>query len=472
MKRSKLIKNVLGFLIIAVMFAIFNTESHTSGISLATVVIGGSITTETALFRENLERKVTKLSWVYSRMSQFMSFIDMKKYKEAGQFSAKSGKQPVESFIHVTQSLDKGGIISEVPIRRPVVEDGVYGSANISGTGEHRTWFTKKVAVNQVAKAVIPQTSAMDKQVLTQELADELLEKGTADIQDWFTRFIDFQPYFAILTGYSKNLTHPTNGINKTQKSHPNFYVQGYGDIAFGTSSGAHVAYTFDAGWEANIATGLATLIEGNTDAYFSLASIKNMVFLAGQKKIPKMKIKGQELYLIFIHSAQMKQLREDPNWVNYMKDAAARGDINQLFTGISEGYAIEGGYLIVDDTIPAIRNSGDTGYDSTTGGTNQYGYHISGKPQYLAEPRDTGAKKPAILVGQGAVTASCPSRLKLSQEVSNHGQFIEDAGTMIFGFERADIIDDDGFVRTAGLLLENSSSLVYVTYSPDTITI
>lgn len=171
-------------------------------------------------------------------------------------------------------------------------------------------------------------------------------------------------------------------------------------------------------------------------------------------------------MYILFIHPAQAWQLKGDPEYQAYQKDAGVRGDMNTVWTGALEGTAVEGALIIIDDTIPAARITGDSGYDSTLGTVN---YGLS---TYMANPRDTAPRKPAIICGAGAVTVGYGSELGFESETADYSQFLGDAADMITGFERCDIIDDDNyFGNGAGAFYENPTSLVLFTYSPDQLT-
>jgi len=298
----------------------------------------------------------------------------------------------------------------------------------------------------------------MSKQVLKKpQVQMALMERGKNDLQDWFSRRMAMFPYQAILGGYSNNLTDPTYGIGYTPKSHPNSYVAGHGRVSFSN--------LFNAAYETAMANALATLTDV-PDKHFSLAKIKNMVYLANFHKLTPLLIDGKLLYIIFIPPALAWQLKQDPEYLTYLKDAGVRGNDNIIFTGVMEGTFIEGAMLLVDDTMPAARISGDDSYDSSWGTVNY------GLDTYMANPRDTFNKKCAIICGAGAVTGGYGSELGFESETADYSQFLGDAADQISGFERCDIIDDDNyFGNGAGAFYENNSSLVYWFYAEDSLT-
>jgi hypothetical protein len=206
----------------------------------------------------------------------------------------------------------------------------------------------------------------------------------------------------------------------------------------------------------------------GSPYSAFTAKVVRDIVFMAYKYKIQPIQAptdKGQFGILILVHPAQIRQLRADYEWQIAQQFAGVRGPENQRFTGESEMYLYEGALLLVDNTLPAIRVSGDTGWDTNLGTINY------GKAAYMANPRDDGSRKPAIALGQGAILGGYASPLTFENEEFDYNQFQGEAMDCIIGFERADITDDDGFWGTAGNFYENPSSLVCVTWSPDSTT-
>jgi len=432
----------------------------TNSVLLAEVVVGGQFTDKTFHFRRGLGKKVEKLVWYYGKWAKFIGFIDVQKYKKAGEYAGATTLKPTGNLVDVVKDFEReGGIYMDMPISAPLTGIGRVGKQGLEGHEEQRVILAKKIAINQLRHAVQIQDNKMSKQMLAKPLIQmSLMERGAEDLKDWFSRKLSFFPYFALFTGYSDNLTHPTDGVNKTQRSHPNFYVKGYGTkVPFN--------HIFDAAYETAVAAALSTL-DSETEDGFSMKSLRDLSYLAAKHKILKIPFGQYAFHVVFIHSAQMRQLRRDPEFIEYFKFAADRGKDNPLFTGVSEGIPIESIMLYVDDTIPAARLSQDDGYDATRGTINY------GLTTYMANPRDVAPRKIALLCGAGAVTGGYGSALDFSSRTADYGQFLGDAADMMCGFERGDIIDDDNyFGYGAGAVLENASSIAYATYSPDELT-
>jgi N4-gp56 family major capsid protein len=417
------------------------------------------------VYRELLAKKVEKAVWTRGRMSKFVGIIDVDKYKSSGVYAGSTSLRPTGNIIDIRKEfMSEGSLTMDVPVTYPLTGQGVVGSQVLRGNEEARKILTKKVHINQLRHGVKVQDSKMSKQALRRpELQVALMESSAEELKDWFTRKFDFLPTQAVLQGYSDNLVDSTYGIGGLSvKSHPNFYV-----ASGSTANQVTAPTTFNAAYETAVSTSLALVPQSaasTTGAGFSAAHVRNIVFLAYKHKLQPIQVGSETGILVLIHPAQMRQLRADSEWQNAMKYAGVRGQENQLFTGISEMFLFEGALLLVDNTLPAIRITGDTGYAAAAGTVN---YGLS---TYMANPRDTWSRKPAIALGQGAILGGYASPLSFETEDFDYMQFKGEAMDTIIGFERGDITDDDGYFGTAGTFYENPSSLVYVTYSPDTI--
>lgn len=480
MKCKQNILVVLGFALIALAAFMLGHIEH-SVVSLAIAVVGGQYSPDMQVFRVNLQTKVGKEVWWKGRLSQLTAFIDYEKFQSTGGLGIVKGSNGLDaSIIYMVRDFkSKKGIKIDIPLRRPLTGQGRIGTAPLSNNAEKRKMFYLKCAINMRRHAVQTRDNEMSEQLLDEAIAMDLLESGANDLKDWFSRLMPFEFLKAILVGYSENLYDGSWGLGYSQKSHPNFYVQSYtggldggGQVPFKSASGAHVAYTFDSGYEANCATALSTLSEGEPTK-FSTQSIRNITYLARKNKIQFIKKGAFEVLPIMVTSAHIRQLRDDPDWKNAMYYAFGTGKDNPIFTGAMESYTYESAMLIVDDTIPAAFLTGNPNFTtarSTNGASTGICYGVA---DYMDNPRDGGALKPAIALGVGAILAAEGKGFLLTTETKDHGQKIEDGGRMIYGATRADIIDDDNQLGNgAHLFYDNSSSLVYWTYSPDTFAI
>lgn len=455
-----MLKNILkiGLAVLLMVVTAMVLEAKTvSGLILGTVIVGGQWDSTMQLFRTGLSKKMHKMTWYYGKWSKLIGWIDVQSMKEAGTYAGSIQLKPTGNVIDVVRDYQReGGIYMEIPVQFPLRGQGRYGSAQLEGHEEKRIVMSKKNAINQLRHGVIIQDTKMSKQVLQKiPMQQALMERGYEDLKDWFGRKIGFYPYQALMQGYSDNLTDGTYGVNRTAKSHPNLYVKGYGKATWSATP---------ATYETNVATALSSLSDEDTDK-FTCKSLRDMSYIATLHMIEPVKIAGGEYYIVFISPGQMRQLRQDSEWQQIHREAGVRGPGNQIFTGMTEGYPFEGLYIIVDNTIPGARISGDTGYDATRGTIN-YGGAL-----YMATPRDLiSVRRGAILVGQGAISCGYGEELSFDSRTADYGELLADAARAILGMERADIYDDDNYLGGgADSFYGNFSSLEYFTYSPET---
>lgn len=462
---------VLFFLVAVVImtigtYSLFNTFFHPqlSGSLILANVIGGMYTPGMQVFRRGLSTKLERLVIRYGKWAKFTQFVDVKKYKEAGTYAGAMSLPTPKNLITVVKDFEReGGIYMDTPVLAPLIGPGSVGTQSARGREEKRKILTKKVAVNQLTHAIEIQDSKMSKAMLRKpSIQMAMMERGMYDLQDWFSRRTSMFPYQGLLGGYSDNLTNPLYGLNFSIQSHPNTYVAGYGKVPF--------ANVFNAAYETAMSNALATLVNDSTH-HFSLQQIKNLVYLFNYHLGIPMNIQGHMAPIIFIPPALAWQLMSDPQYIDAVKFAGNRGDTNAMWTGLLEGTFVAGAFLIMDDYVPSAYITGDSGYDSTIG-TVHYGQFLNSEAIYMANPRDSGTRKPAIVVGAGCLSAGYASELGYESETANYGQFLGDAADCILGFQRSDIIDDDNyFGNGAGAFYQNATSLVMWFYADDQLT-
>lgn len=478
--------SLIALALVALTGVILAKVSGEGSAIFAMASMGGMYSDKMALFRKNLSSQVEKETWIKSKFGHFLSFIDIDKYKKNGAFTStkSSPKKPNEAIIHLVRDFagDKHGLSMDVPFIRPITGKGVIGADTLEGKGEKRKIMSKKIAINMRRHAIMVRDNEISEMALTSPAVyAELLKNNAPELRDWFSRLIAMEPHMAIMYGSSHNLFDQVFGLgqNYSMKSHPIIYVRGAGQrVPFESNNGGHVANTFDAGYENAVVNSLATLTD-DTSRHFNSEAVKTMIYLANKHRIPKVLVGGKFVHLIMIHPAQARQLRQDDDYIKAQHNAAVRGDNNPAFTGALDGMIYEGAILLVDETVPSARlyNGGEIGDDdfttnwSTTGSNSGIQYGLG--DNYLEYPRDMGPRKPAVLLGPGAVMAANAKDFKLSTVEKDHGQQIELGARMFYGMSRSDIIDDDNYMMNgAGKYYGNFGSFLFFTYSPDEVEI
>lgn len=411
-------------------------------------------------YRALLSEKMHRAVWHRGKWAGFLGSVvsNQKEYEEGPVFGGVS--KVVKATGNVIELLQdfkhKGGVSMDIPVKYPITKKAIYGDKMLKGNEAVYQFGYKKTIINQVRQGVKLQDNKMSKQVIqSPDMQRQLFSSASADLTDWFSRWISFQPYYALLRNYSDNITETTanGGLQKTVIHHPNMYIAGAGKIAglpYDGSGGANATYATDL---ADAITGM--LAAGDeTKEGFSLKALENMIYYASQCKMQRASTPFGEKYFLFITGSQALQLRKDPDFKDVWKYAGDRGKDNPLISG-----AMEIDYLntliLVDDIIPSV---------NVAEGVITYG----NTDEFMANPVSSGDAKPAFLIGASAITAGYGDKLSFANEDDDYQQILASGADMICGFQRADITDDDNrFGGGAGSFVENNSSLVLVTNSP-----
>lgn len=383
------------------------------------------------------------------------------KYPRSVPFGAAKNKtlRPTYKVIEVlTDFKHQGGWDMDIPVAYPLTGKPIYGDNQALGNEEKRKWAYQKAVINQVRKPILLTDGLMGEQALDPKLVMQLMNQAKDELIDYNVRWQGYAPYDALYRGYSENIlsSQADGGFGHvfSQKSHPNFYAAGVGKAVWSDTP---------ATYETNVGTALGSI--STTSSYqFSTKVIENMVKLASDHKIIPAIVGNHKLYIIVINPSQAIQLRRDSDWkAAQVANTYKVGEMSKLFTGEIEGmYA--GALVIVDQNNPGVLVNGDSGYDSTRGTVNY------GNENPLETPIHSADKKLAVLVGASAIRGGHAKSLTFASESWDYENKKSESSITIVGYNRNDIIDNDGFFGTAGNFKENTSSLVVATYSPNAV--
>ena len=134
----------------------------------------------------------------------------------------------------------------------------------------------------------------------------------------------------------------------------------------------------------------------------------------------------------------------------------------------------VSGACIYTDLNLFGARTNTDDG--NITAGTVEYGPSPSAAERALGfkvgnwmENLDVSDKKIGFLMGQGALAIGVGERMVFTELIDDH-EFVKEIGIRtIQSVVRSDIFDYDGIVAglSAGDFYENTSSLVFGTFSP-----
>jgi hypothetical protein len=381
------------------------------------------------------------------------------KYPKSVPFGASKARtlRPTYKVIEVlTDFSHMGGWDMDIPVANPLIEEPIYGDNPAIGKEEKRTWIYNRAIINQVRKPVLTRDGAMGEQALNPKMVMQIMDNAKNELIDYNNRWQSYAPYDAIYRGYSRNILAPKAeggfGHVFSQKSHPNFYVAGYGQATWSDTA---------ATYETNVATALDTLTSVDV---FNTRVIENVKLFAAQKRITATSVNGQNVFgVMIIHDAQAHQLFQDSDF----KAAAValtykEGDKSPLFTGNVQAYLYRGIMILVDMNNPGVWTNGDASYSAARGTINY------GNSNPLENPIMASDRKLAVFLGASAIMCGFVKALGFETETWDYKNKKSECSNTIVGYNRSDIYDHDGFFGTAGNFKENTSSLVVATYSPN----
>lgn len=423
--------------------------------------------------------------WHQNRFAQWMApnFVQSVKGKDVGTLGP-NGKGFTGAPIEMqTAFIQEGRTDMLIPVNNRLTKAPVFGGVTLKGTAEPASYGFRSVSINETRKAYAPPTG-MQKQKTKQwakTLIGDARNQLKRHLSDWTAKSIQL----AMCAGYSPDLTASAanGGLGQSYVSHPNFFVAGYGRVGIDPTTGTYTVGSRPgkSGYEAAVEAALNGLEA--SQARCSVSFIRAMVTEAARLKINPVVIDGGfEFYPIWLKDSQWNQLIVDPEFSSLAKSLHISAlDKHPLGNGM--GIYIAGAVLYPDKMLYcAYTNSDDSGI---TAGTVEYGprpgttYRNNGwKFNPEAGILDVGTKAVGILVGQSALTIGTGERLTFTEQMDDHENVQEIGYRMIQSIVRNETYDTLGLLSdnisgaklSAGDFYENTSSLVFATYSPYTI--
>lgn len=377
---------------------------------------------------------------------------------------------PIELF---EEFVKDGQMDMRIPVMVRLTGMPTHGDRPLEGQEEDQKLAWRSASINRTRKAVAKPTG-MSRQ-LTKGYADYLVTQASNSITTWFGE--DYHPgnfILATLAGYSRDLLVAAGGAGGRGlgiKSHPNFLVAGDGFVSYTNGRPYTTAY------EAAVAAACDGLADQASD-YFSADLIENAVLEAYRRKItPLVTLAGTPFHLIFCSDAQIKQLRKDPDYLDWVKNMPE--DLKKHPLGKAAEVYLGGALIIPDLKLWGVRSHADD--SNVTDGTVEYGPAATAalrgagiKVGNWINTLDTSNKKLAILMGKSALSVCVGEKMKLKENVRDYENVQGIGIDTIESVVRNDIFDQDGGIPdengnilSAGSFLENTSSMVIASYSP-----
>lgn len=416
----------------------------------------GQINNDLRMYRDALSQELKLSQWfqlpVWGSMIGHTGGVDDNGYPKSVPYGSIQNKQikGTGKAIEVLTTRDfPGGWAVDIPVKLPLRQKPIFGDKQAKDNEEDYNWVYQRGLINQVRYPVKTTDGFMGEQALTPHTIMQIWKNVKNDIADINRRWQAYAPYDAMYRGFSENLF--ADPINMTQKSHPNFYVAGYGKVAYNSDNTVY---------ETAIAAQLENL---GADDGLTVQAIRNLQYYGSQHMIVPTNAGGYAVKgVLIISDAQMMQLASDPLFEKiHIALITADGKGAALFTGAYEAHLIEGVLILVDVNNPGCLISGDSGYDATCGVINY------GNVNPLSNPIHASDIKLAIYMGASAILCANTVSLQFKNRSDDYENIKGEAGRTVVGYTRADRYDHDNYL-SASEFLGNSSSIVLATYSPN----
>ena len=388
---------------------------------------------------------------------------------------------PIEVF---KQFVSEGKTTLDIPVRVRLTGNPVFGNKVLKGTEESGKLVFRTVTINLTRKAYM-KPSLVSAQITLPYLENLMLE-ASEYLTQWFNDYHPGNFICAFCAGYSIDLLNATlaGGRGKAIVSHPNLYVLGAGKVTYaGGLPGT-------AGYEAAVQTAGDAASSATTNAV-TVKSIKGLVALAQRAKIQPLVMKaGFRRFAIWLDDAQWAQLQEDADFKDWYRRLPTELDQHPLATGARADIA--GAIIYVDQNLPhCVTNTNyEAGYQQPPASTVWYwpqptaaeyaaGYVVGN----MIERRSNQDRKIGFLIGQSCMSVGVgvpvsggkkgPS-MQFVEQFDDYGAISGIGIATVQSVVRNDIFDYDGVIPglTAGDFYENTSSLAFISNSPDDVSI
>jgi len=450
------------------------------------------------LLTARLQEKMYRQQW---RQMKFAALVGPEWIKRRGRSMEEIGAlgpeimSPSGNIIDTADAFSSlGGTQIYIPVRNRLIQKAKLGDTDLTNTGEPPAFAFRQVQINQTGKVYTPPVGMQLQKVKqwTPWLINDAREQLTTWNNEWFGMA---QIQLSFYTGYSYDIVGPVNegGIGQAIVSHPNFYVAGYGRVAWDpTANGGNGGFTGEsissgtsgsrpgtAAYEALIEAALNGLVD-QPQCKMSVQLLRNLRVVASRdhKIAPLVTKNGTDFYLVCMDERQFIQLTQDPEYSSLLKSLHISKLEDHPLASLTRIF-IEGCAIMVDNRMYcAYTNQDDAG---VTAGTVEYGprpttaernlgYHV-GNP--ILNPIDMGNKSVGFILGQSALTVGVAEKPYFTEEKTRHGRKHEIAIQYIQSVVRNETYDRDGVLVAKGIVpkasdfYENTGSLAFATYSP-----
>lgn len=393
---------------------------------------------------------------------------------------AKFSGSPIEVF---RKFVTEGKTTLDIPVRNRLTGRPVYGDKVLRGTEESGKIVYRTVKVNLTRKAYM-KPSLMSAQI-TLPYLENLMMEAADYLTEWWNDYHPGNFITALTAGASLDMLNLATAGGRAVDivSHPNFYILGGSKVSYGAGRPGTEAY------EGAVETAVNACSSQTTNAV-TVRRIAGLVLEAQRLRIKPIMMKaGFRRFAVWLSDAQWIQLQQDADFKELYRRLPNELSNHPLATGAVAD--ISGAIIYVDQHLPHVATAaaGEATYTAVpgTGKDRCWYWPQPTAAEYAAgykvgnqiERRTILPRKIGFLIGQSALSIGVGVPVSGGKKFPTMGfvEEYEDYGAIsgigvqtVQSVFRADVYDQDGMVAglTAGDFYENTSSLVFCSYSPD----
>jgi hypothetical protein len=387
---------------------------------------------------------------------------------------------PIEVF---KQFVTQGKTTLDIPVRLRLTGLPVYGDKALKGTEETGKIAFRTIKINLTRKAY-SKPSLISAQI-TLPYLENLMMEANDYLTQWFNDYHPGNFIVAMTAGASIDLINAVTagGRGLATVSHPHFYIMGGTKVTYASGRPG------TSGYEGAVVTAVDAANSSTTNA-LTVKRINGLVMEAQRQRIQPLVMKaGFRRFAIWISDAAWVQLQSDSDFKDFYRRLPNELDNHPLATGARAD--LGGAIIYVDQNMPHAVTY--TNYDTSlqrpaqTTGINYWpqptaaeyaaGYRVGN----MIERRSDQARKVGFLIGQSALSVGVgvpvsggkkgPS-MQFVEQFDDYGAISGIGIATVQSVVRSDIYDQDGMVEglSAGDFYENTSSLVFLSNSPDSL--
>jgi len=389
------------------------------------------------------------------------------KRKGTTSFSAASAsgmRKPIGLYVSLDDT-DKA--VAPLTKRLDAETWGTVGSEPVRGTEHNIERRLTEVLMNETTISMNTKVGKMN-DILAKMVA-QANEAKEALIQ-WVSEQFDWEVTYGVYEGFSTNLTRVSAGSPQvTKRYNPNIYIPGSGFLT----------------WDGTLATYRGTIVAALVALYNGGAVAANTGMdsfllddLSNDMKMyrnidPLTSDNGQDMWRLYIHPAQERQLIRDERFIDLVKMATSGRGTNELLKGHKYEY---GDFAIFVSSVAApelhyydngandvIVVGPATGTGDTLAALNTHRYKITPKTEAAAERHI----KSATVVGAELINFAYNGDAEFIPDVDRYNKKEAIQHSSVWGIVRPDYTDKPQSYSTP-TVCDNYGTVVVPTHSPD----